>query len=67
MRVVKVLNKNKIYLNKKGEERYSTSYYIECDNDKKICIKPVFDNDYSTLDFISDLIIIERKELIENE
>ena len=60
MKVIKVVDKNKTYVDKNKKIRYSTYYYLECEGGKKIYIKPVFDNAYPQLDFVSELRINEK-------
>lgn len=59
MRLVKIIDKNKKFMDKNGKERDSVSFYAEADNGYRVMIRPVFSNDYSKLSVLADEIEVK--------
>ena len=57
MKVVKRVDKQRKYEDKKGKERCSVNYYIVSDNDVWIPVRPVFSKSYTQLDMIAETVI----------
>ena len=53
MKVVKKQSP-KTYQDKNKKEHHYYNYFLQCDNGKRILIKPVNKDDYSRLDMISE-------------
>lgn len=53
---MKVIKKKstKTFKGKDGKDHNYINYYLQCDNGKRICIKPVNDDDYVRLDMVSE-------------
>ena len=58
MKVIKKLYTKKI----DGKEKTLPSYFILTDEGKKIMIKPVFQNDWPLLNFISDFVSEKKND-----
>lgn len=57
MRLIKVVELSKIYIDKNGKERINENYYIQCGAKGYICIKPAFKDGYKQLDLVVEEII----------
>ena len=53
MRVV-LRKGNKTYKGKDGKEHNYFNYFLECDNGKRILIKPVLEDDYARLNMVAE-------------
>lgn len=58
MEVIKRVYKNKTYVDKKGKERCSVSYYLKLDNGNYIAINPCFRDGYTKLDTLATLQVV---------
>lgn len=54
MRVVKRQSTKTYKDNKSQKERHYYNYYLECDNGKRVLIRPVNTDDYSRLDMVAE-------------
>lgn len=61
MKIIKVVDWNKTFKNKKGNTQPTSYYVIRMDNGKQIFIKPIYEDGYVQLDLISELKVIEAK------
>lgn len=52
MRLIKKKSK-KTYKNKDGEERYYVNYFVELDNGRRVCVKPLDEKDYRMFDAVA--------------
>lgn len=57
MKLLKIINKSKTYVDKKGNTQFQKHFAIELDNGYKIAIKPSFIDDYKKLDLVAETII----------
>ena len=55
MLVLKVKSKN-TYTGKDGREHHYYNYYLQCDNGKRLQIKPVYDQDFARLDMVASYV-----------
>lgn len=56
MKLVKIINKDKKYSDKKGNMHVSTNYYLVLDNNKWVAIRPSFKNGYLFLDAVCEVV-----------
>lgn len=61
IKLVKVVNKGKTYLDKNGKERTDVNYYVVF-NGVYIAIKPCFSKGYSQLDMFAEKVINGSKD-----
>lgn len=54
MRLVKRQSKNTYVNDKTKKTCHFYNYYIECDNGKRIGVKPISSEDYKCLDMVAD-------------
>ena len=47
MKLVKLINKDKKYTDKKGVQHFSINYYLVLDNNKWVAIRPSFKQGYA--------------------
>lgn len=55
LRIVKRVNKDKVYVDEKGKERCSVNYYLVV-NGNYIAIRPSFHKGYYMLDTIAEVV-----------
>ena len=63
MKVIKVINKNKTYLDKGGKSHVVTNYYLGLDNVVWVAFRPSFSKVYTQLDAVCETIINETKSV----
>lgn len=63
MKVIKIINKNKTYLDKGGKTHLATNYYLELDNGAWVPFRPSFSKGYTQLDAVCETIINETKSV----
>lgn len=63
MKVIKVVNKDKTYLDKAGKSHTATNYYLELDNGSWIPFRPSFSKGYVLLDAVCQVIVNEKKSI----
>lgn len=56
VKVVKIVNKGKTYIDEKGKERTSVNYYLVINN-CYVAIRPSFSKGYTQLDTIAEVIV----------
>lgn len=56
VKVVKVVDTEKKYLDKKGNEHISVNYYLVLENGEWVAIRPAFGKGYSMLNAICDCV-----------
>ena len=61
LKLVKILNKGKKYLDKNGRERTEVNYYLVA-NGVYIAVKPCFSKGYVQFDMLSELIVNGSKD-----
>lgn len=54
MKVVKIVDTDKKYIDKSGKERNSVNYYLVLDNGKWVAFRPSFGRDYLVLDGVAE-------------
>ena len=63
MKVIKVINKNKTYLDKGGKTHTATNYYLELDNGAWVPFRPSFAKGYLLLDAVCATVVNETKSV----
>ena len=56
MKLVKLINKDKKYIDKNGKQHISVNYYLVLDNNKWVAIRPSFKQGYAFLDAVSEVV-----------
>lgn len=56
IKVVKIVNKGKTYIDEKGKERTNVNYYLVINN-CYVAIRPSFSKGYAQLDTIAEVVI----------
>jgi len=65
IKVVKVVNKDKVYTDKKGKEHASSNYYNVITingNSTWVAIRPSFEKGYPALDMVAEIVINGKGE-----
>ena len=62
MKLVKIIDTERKFKDKNGNEHVSTQYKIILENGNAIFIKPVFANDYRALDIVSEVFYRSPKD-----
>ena len=65
IKVVKVVNKEKVYTDQKGKEHTATNYYTVITingNQTWVAIRPSFSKGYSALDMVAEVVINGKGE-----
>ena len=56
MKLVKLINKDKKYTDKRGVQHVSINYYLVLDNNKWVSIRPSFKQGYAFLDAVCEVV-----------
>lgn len=59
MKLLKIIDKRKTYIDKKGNTQFQKHFYVQLENGYKIAIRPSFNDDYRKLDLIAETIVYE--------